>query len=339
MLVGRSGRAPSSRFPLEFPVLASKRLSYSQAMEEPVGTIFTVLLFIAAFLGSGAYAVLSMADFRAARRGFYATAASFAVIGLVLGTMATWPLPIRMAICAAFFGVSGKALVRVLKYLRVRETLGIENVKTQSETDRLVSKSQFEKVSQLAEFFGSKDEHGLRETFDLGNIIQKNINTQIIRIGFIKSGREKEFFYNNYSDNGNFIFWAKEGHFTTGPSGVHINAGPQDVFFLVTTNKYQLAKKRLVEFINSALIPESIKKEVSAFDKVLNDNTELMTRILNEKMHEDENYFLSNMSMGSPFYGVIVSDFARRMTQLKPAADRVLSAIAASWKISQRDPH
>lgn len=95
-------------------------------MGEFAGTGFTIILFIAAFLGSGAYAVLGMADFRAARRGFQATAISFAAIGMVIGVMTTWPLPIRMVICAAFFSVAGAGLIWVLDYLKVREALGVE---------------------------------------------------------------------------------------------------------------------------------------------------------------------------------------------------------------------
>ena len=75
-------------------------------MPEAVGTIFTILLFMAAFVGSGGYAVLSMADFRAARRGFWATAISFAAIGLVLGIMTTWPLPVRIIACALFLAIA-----------------------------------------------------------------------------------------------------------------------------------------------------------------------------------------------------------------------------------------
>jgi hypothetical protein len=94
-------------------------------MGEAASTIFTILLFIAAFLGSGAYAVLSLADFRAARGGFWATAISFAAIGIVLGIMTTWPLPVRMIVCAAFFAMAGGGLIWILDYLNARQALGI----------------------------------------------------------------------------------------------------------------------------------------------------------------------------------------------------------------------
>jgi hypothetical protein len=97
---------------------------HNKIMGEATVTIFTVLLFIAAFVGSGAYTVLSIADFGAARRGFWATAISFAATGLVLGIMTTWSLPVRMSVCGAFFLVAGMGLVWMLDYLKVREALG-----------------------------------------------------------------------------------------------------------------------------------------------------------------------------------------------------------------------
>ena len=205
----------------------------------------------------------------------------------------------------------------------------------QTETGRLVSQAQFTKVAEVEAFFGGKDENDLRQLFDLPNILQKNINTQIIRVGFIKAGKESDFFYSNYTDNGSWIMWAKPGYFSTGPSGVQLNTGPKDVHHLVTTTKFQGSQRKLIEFSNSVLIPDSIKVEINGFNDAVNKDTELMMQILDEKLHEDEDYFLLNMAMGTKYYGVIVSAFAVRMIHLKPAADRVLSSIAASWKISR----
>jgi hypothetical protein len=205
----------------------------------------------------------------------------------------------------------------------------------QVETGRLVSQAQFAKISEIESFFGGKDESGLRQVFDIPNILRKNIDTQLVRMNFTKSGRDKDFFYTNYSDNGTVIFWAKADHFSIGPSGVHVEAGPKDVLFLVTTSKFQDAQSKLIGLLNSALVPDSIKVPLAAFQDVINKITELMMSILDERMHEDENYFIHNMDMGTPSYGVIVSDFARKTPHLKPQADLVLAAISASWKISR----
>jgi hypothetical protein len=305
-------------------------------MGEGAGFIFTVALFVVAFVGAGAYAVVGIADFKSARRGFVAATIIFAGLGVVLAVMTTWSLPTRITIAAVFAAVAFGSLVWVLDYLKVRERLGIANEsQTETETGRLVSQAQFAKVAELESFLGGKDENGLRQVFDIPNILQKNVNAQLTRMAFIKSGKEKEFFYTNYSDNGNVIFWAKEGHFSVGPSGVHVDAGPKDVLFLVTTSKFQEAQDKIVGFLNSALIPDSIKEPLNAFNDVVNKIPELMMSILDERMHQDENFFIHNMEMGTPFYGVIVSEFATKTPHLKQPADRVLGAIAASWKISK----
>lgn len=94
-------------------------------MGEAATTISTILFFVAAFFGSGAYSVLSLSDYRAARRGFWGTAISFAALGVVLGIMTNWPLPIRMAIAGGFCLTAAIGMVWISDYLKVRERLGL----------------------------------------------------------------------------------------------------------------------------------------------------------------------------------------------------------------------
>jgi hypothetical protein len=271
--------------------------------------------------------------------GAYIGVAGMAVFGAHGILSAIQNNKVRTMVMVAGLIASGSVFIALAAFYAKPTWFGLSEMPKSAsippETERLVSQAQFAKVAELEKFLGNKDENDLRVTFDLPNILQKNIDTQIERMKFIKSGRESDFYYNNYSDNGTFIFWVKDGHFTKGPSGVHIEAGPQDVLFLVTTTKYQNAQKRLVEFMNSALIPESIKKEVRAFNDVLQHDTELMMKVLDKRMHEDENYFWRNMDMKSQYYGVIVTEFADSMTHLQPAGKKVIDAIAGSWKISK----
>lgn len=188
-----------------------------------------------------------------------------------------------------------------------------------SPPNSLALKEQFDTLNGINSFFGGKDEMGLRTMFDLPNVLNKNIGVQVTRLTYIHAGKEGDFYYNNYTDNGSLIFWAKEGHFAAGPSGVHVIAGPQDVLYLVTTSKFQEAQKAITEFTNSALVTEDLKKEISSFNDVINKNTELMLQILDQRMHQDERFFINNMDMGTPYYGVIVNDYARRAIALKPA--------------------
>ena len=219
--------------------------------------------------------MLSMADFRAARRGFWATALSFAAIGLVLGTMTTWPLSARVIICAVFMAVAGGGLIWILDYLKVREALGIEN--SQTDTGRLVSQAQFEKVRELERFLGGKDENDLRNLFDLNTILERNIAVQATRIRMLQAGHYEDFLYKNP-----MLFWAKEGYYTAGPNGVHVNNGPRDVFFLEITQQYEDASKKLTEFQNTALIPSPIENALADFKVVLGQYTDTMFRVLDE---------------------------------------------------------
>lgn len=206
------------------------------------------------------------------------------------------------------------------------------------ETERLVSQAQFAKVSEIESFFGGKNESDLRSLFDMQVILIRNIETQIIRIGMISAGKESEFLYNKYTDNGSWIMWAKEGYFTTGPNGVHLNSGPLDVHHLVTTSKYQRAVQQLIQFSNSALVPVTLKKEIAAFESLIGRDMELMMVVMDQRMHEDRGYFTRHGEMYSPYYGVIQNDFAGRVEHLKPHAERILELIASMWKVSGTPP-
>jgi hypothetical protein len=212
----------------------------------------------------------------------------------------------------------------------LNETSDVASVS--SETGRLVSQAQFARVAELEKFLGGKDENDLREAFDLRLILEKNIHAQASRLSMLLAGRYSEFKYDQSSP---LIFWAKEGFFTTGPSGVHAANGPNDILFLETTQTFQAATKKLTEFLNSAFVPASIKEPLAGFNDAINQYTATMLRVLDARAHDDDNYFFQNMTMGTRYYGVIQSDLATQVKPLKPAADRVLAAISRSWKISQ----
>lgn len=101
--------------------------------------------------------------------------------------------------------------------------------------------------------------------------------------------------------------------------------------YLVVTPQYLSAVTKLAEFQNSVL-PESIKKALRDFNGDINKNNDMMLKLLDEYLHNDERYFTDHYLVGSPFNNVINNDFVGRMINLKPSADRVLDAIATVWK-------
>ena len=209
------------------------------------------------------------------------------------------------------------------------------STKPNSELHPRVFDAQFTELRELEQFLSGKDEMGLRETFDIPSMLTRNIIILIDKIRFIRAGRWEDFQYDPYLEgHRDMIFWAKEGKFSTGPSGVHINAEPHDILILVTTTKHQDAKRKLTRFVNSAVLPDAIKSGAVQFDRNINKNFELMLHIMDERMHENEEYFLQYLNMGTPFYGVIASDYARHIQPLKPVADRLLALIAGHWRIN-----
>ncbi len=191
-----------------------------------------------------------------------------------------------------------------------------------------VSQAQFTKLTELSRFIG-KDENELRQEFDFMTILQKNIAVNSIRIRLRSEGKLKDFKWNNYTEgDGSWIFAAMPGKYRVTPSGVQVDDGPQDVCYLVTTAKYQSAQRNIGNFINSPLIPESIKTVAKDYKQTVDKNFEQMAYTLDKFMKQGDDFFLKSQDYGGQYYGVIQSDYFSHFVQLKLKADAVVQEIA-----------
>ena len=109
------------------------------------------------------------------------------------------------------------------------------------------------------------------------------------------------------------------------PGGPHIETAPDQIAAVVLTSKYQLAVAELVRFQNSGLLPTKIGDAVRKLSDVVNNNTELMLLILNEKFREDFQFVTRASEYKTPYYGVVVSTYFNKFSPLKPPADNVVS--------------
>jgi hypothetical protein len=231
--------------------------------------VFLVIALIG--LGVGLISVPKHPPFWLAKVCFILAAIVFSARWVMWGITTDWSLWPRLTVMAIIGAFALIGATEGLRWVDVGQKANREEAMVPDESNPslpLISQAQFEKISQLEEFIGGRDEWALRSLFDLPSVLQKNINTQVIRICFIKSGHEKDFLYSNYTDNRSWIMWAKERHYSTGPSGANVDAGRKDVLFLVTTTKIQEAQRKLIEFMNSSLIQHSINVEISAFNDV-----------------------------------------------------------------------
>jgi hypothetical protein len=288
-----------------------------------VGVLFTMGIGVIAF----------PQYLRIAKLCFAAAFILFLGIGIMWGTTTGEPMLTRRMVVGVIGALGAIGVTELFRFVKDIESTPVANAPI-AQIQNPVSQAQFDEIRKVEQFFGGKDEMGLRELFDLPFILNKNIDVQITRMKYIKSGREKEFFYSNYSDNGKWIMWAKNGKYFVGPNGVNITAGPKDVVHLVTTTKFQHAIDTIVSFTNSALLPDSIKAEISSFNEIINKHPEIMMQVLDERLNESESYFTHNLSNDPRYAGVIATDYARKAIPLKPYADKILTAISKYWKIN-----
>lgn len=199
-----------------------------------------------------------------------------------------------------------------------------------------VTAAQFAEMQELHDLLGEKDEMQLRETFDLPYMLLRNMDILQIKVGFIHAGKWRDFLTQHYGEgNGDAILWEKPGVVTRGPNGMHLNPGPLDVILIVTTVKYQQSKKRLIQLSNSALIPVHIKAKLIDLDRLIDADVNIMMQVLDGKLHENENYILQYKNVKSPYYGGVVSEYARRFRPLKPLSDDIVAAIGNRWQTNR----
>jgi hypothetical protein len=186
------------------------------------------------------------------------------------------------------------------------------------------------KLKKIANVF-AMPEIELRGFFDTFTIVDINVNVQKIRLESRLS--TAKFLYTDHCNGGSVIFLAKEGHFSTGPTGVHVDEKDNDVLFLVVTKKYIEAHKMMSEVASDPMIPSKIKEMISSYLSIVNQNMELLIWIFGERLTESIDFILKYNEYGSPYYKVINNDFAVKMKVLKPYADNILKEISRHWRV------
>jgi hypothetical protein len=289
-------------------------------------TFFTILLSMLFAVGSGVaiYAMsISLIEPRLAKRGVAVAWGAGIILCVWYGATNDMERTWRYAIAAAIAAALTVAACVALDYVRDREARsGAADAATPT-----AGQLQLGELRRLGDFVG-KDETPLRQLFDIYGVLAKNIEVQVIRINYRKAGQSNMFQYNHYAEgDGSFIMLALPGKYHMTPSGPHVDEGPRDVLFLITTKKYQKAYADLLGFLNSALVPQSVKSTISDLKEIVDKDMEIMTKTLNASMNKDEDLFLSAEESGNPNYKVVYNDYVTAFLPLKPAASDVLTEI------------
>jgi hypothetical protein len=198
-----------------------------------------------------------------------------------------------------------------------------------------VGRVEFARINEVRDFFGGVDENGLRQKFDIYTILDKNIAIQADRIRYRLAGAGSSFNRYNYTGDGTWIWYSKPGTWEMMPSGPHVHQGPKDIVYLLVTAKYQNAVNQINRWKNDPLLPDPIRESLSEFNDLLNRNRLVMFQVFNERLGENDNYFLKAGSNDDRFAHVITNDFVIRMAPLKPAADEIRRAITESLRVNR----
>ena len=201
----------------------------------------------------------------------------------------------------------------------------------------LVFEAQFKELSALREFL-SNDDMVARQEFDIPAIMDKNIGIQQLRIMFFRAGNKAMFPYQIYAQDGGWIVMVREGNYNASrgkinmgesidSNGVGVVEGKKDVLFLIMTNKYQAAMTKLTAFINSPLILDTIKEPLKGLKATVANDIQLIFTILNERLQDNEDYFMKFREPNTKFTSVITNDYASRFIPLSPFSSSALQKI------------
>jgi hypothetical protein len=195
--------------------------------------------------------------------------------------------------------------------------------------------SQFDELKKVTDLLGGKDEFALRETFDFLGITIFNLKRAKAAIAPDTMTPAELDEINRFFDGGNVAVYYKYEHVTR-PNGGGFKADPIPgvVGTLAISKKYLVAKQVLLPFESSPWMPTAVQDSIKAFDKTVEDNTNLLIEVINEKLAQDKNNIILENDLKSPYFGVTNAAYIKRFVPLKPKADDVLAKIVAFLKAS-----
>jgi len=94
------------------------------------GAIFGILGLLVGLLATAGYGLMSVAQYRAARVAFSATALFFSAIGIELGLVMAWPLSAKIIVAGCFGFAAAGALVYAFQSVSFLEKLKVETTPT-----------------------------------------------------------------------------------------------------------------------------------------------------------------------------------------------------------------
>jgi hypothetical protein len=171
-------------------------------------------------------------------------------------------------------------------------------------------------------------------------ILAYNIGIQNIRTQFLINNPTAQFPYQQSCPSCGIIIRVRDGNWngshidpgqTLDKNGIGLTEAPNEVAYLVIPPN-QSGTPDSTTFLSSAYLPNIVKTLFGDYVKIGAKNNEIMADVLDEYRHKGVKFFQEANDPGSPYYNVIVNDFAKKIISSITERQKVLLAIQSSLK-------
>jgi hypothetical protein len=171
-------------------------------------------------------------------------------------------------------------------------------------------------------------------------ILAFNIGIQNILTQFLANNPTAQFPYQQACQSCQVIIRVRDGNWngshiypgqTLDKNGIGLTEAPNEVAHLVIPPNQPGTPDSSI-FLSSPYLPDIVKILFGDYVKVGGKNQEVMADVLNEYRHKGANYFQEANDPASPYYNVVVNDFAKKIISSTAERQKVLSAIQTSLK-------
>jgi hypothetical protein len=192
-----------------------------------------------------------------------------------------------------------------------------------------------QEINELMQFLGPREESQLENLFDFRNMADFNAQWAKKDKAPELVTKEEELVISKYLSGGGGLVDGRFGRLSRAHEGVwDLEEEGSSIAKIATSKRYVENKNKLSQFSASPYLPsDAIRAAVKELDQTVQDDVLLLFDVLNEQLRRDPNNVFYNGDVSSKYGNVTTSAYMRRVTPLKPKADKVAEAVRSYLKI------
>lgn len=195
-----------------------------------------------------------------------------------------------------------------------------------------------DKLSDLDNFIGGKEEYDLTELFAFNEMRDLNIKLVRDKIVHFRNTGKRAFDLTPYGSNELQMLFSNEiGKLWAKGGAVIYDPDPGEVALILLPKRYSISKSTIIRFRDSGVLPAEIRSPIADFEVAVQTNADGLIQVLNNLLHKSPDYFLMYHDMNSEYLAAADKIYANRFVALKPKADAITSAIRQCLGLNQHD--